>query len=39
MDLLTRLFIFSVTVKDNKKFTNVLTQTISELAAFKLVMS
>ena len=27
------------TMKDNKKFTNILTRNISELAAFKLVMS
>ena len=40
MDLLTisSLFIFSPTEK-NKKFTNVLTQNISKLAALKLVMS
>ena len=34
MDLLSRLFIFSPTEK-NKKFTNVFTRNISELAALK----
>ena len=38
MDLLSRLFIFSP-MKENKKFTNVFTRNISELAALKLVMS
>ena len=38
MDLLGRLFIFSI-VKENKKFANVLTRNISEIAALKLVMS
>ena len=38
MDLLCRLYIFSP-MKENKKFTNVLTRNISELAALKLVMS
>ena len=37
MDLLSRLFIFSA-MKGEKKFTNVFTQNISELAALKLVM-
>ena len=37
MDLLGRLFIF-FPMKKNKKFTNVLTRNISELAALKLVM-
>ena len=37
MDLLSRLFIFSP-MKENKKFTNVFTRNISELAALKLVM-
>ena len=32
MDLLSRLFIFSP-MKESKKFTNVFTQNISELAA------
>ena len=32
MDLLSRLFIFSP-MKENKKFTNVFTRNISELAA------
>ena len=36
MDLLSCLFIFSPTEK-NKKFTNVFTRNISELAALKLV--
>ena len=38
MDLLSCLFIFSP-MKENKKFTNVFTRNISELAALKLVMS
>ena len=38
MDLLSRLFIFSP-MKENKKFTNVFTGNISELAALELVMS
>ena len=40
MDLLSRLFIFSP-MKENKKFTDVFTRNISELAALKikLVMS
>ena len=38
MDLLSCLFIFSPTEK-NKKFKNVFTRNISELAALKLVMS
>ena len=38
MYLLSRLFIFSP-MKENKKFTNVFTPKISELAALKLVMS
>ena len=33
MDLLSRLFIFSP-MKENKKFANVITQNISELATF-----
>ena len=37
MDLFSRLFIFSP-MKENVKFTNVLTRNISELA-LKLVMS
>ena len=38
MDLLSCLVIFSPMEK-NKKFTDVFTQNISELAALKLVMS
>ena len=38
MELLSRMFIFSP-MKENKKFTNVVIQNISELAALKLVMS
>ena len=38
MDLLSRLFIFSP-MKGNKKFTNVFTRNISELAALRLVMT
>ena len=38
MDLLSRLIISSP-MKENKKFTNVFTRNISELAALKLVMS
>ena len=38
MDLLSHLFILSP-IKENKKFTNVFTRNISELAALKLVMS
>ena len=37
MDILSRLFVFSPTEK-NKKFTDVFTRNISELAALKLVM-
>ena len=37
MDLLSRLFF--PPVKENKKFTNIFTRNISELAALKLVIS
>ena len=38
IDLLSPLFIFS-SMKENKKFTNVFTQNISELATLQVVMS
>ena len=38
IDLLSPLFIFSL-MKENKKFTNVFTQNISELATLQAVMS
>ena len=38
MDFFGRLFLFS-SMKENKKFTNVFTQNISELATLQVVMS